>query len=135
VTVVLSPRLILFRHHVRLEISRHALAGTLKFWDFFRQVSFGDGNQFASSQAGLVNNLNDGMSLGISPCSSMRSTLAAEQIGILKAVYSTVWGVVQTVIGPLSIRCGRKGLIVAGMWVQADAATRSFGWRFVASVL
>ena len=38
---------------------------------------------------------------------------------MLKAVYPVVWGVFQTVTGPLSDRWGRKGLIVAGMWVQA----------------
>ena len=63
-----------------------------------------------------------------------------ERIGILKAVYPGVWGVLQTVTGPLSDRYGRKGLIVAGMWVQAlglflTAATRGFGWWFVASAL
>jgi len=51
-----------------------------------------------------------------------------------------VWGVLQTVTGPLSDRWGRKGLIVAGMWVQAaglllTAFTQSFGWWFLASVL
>ena len=38
---------------------------------------------------------------------------------MLKAVYPAVWGVLQTVTGPLSDRWGRKGLIVWGMWVQA----------------
>ena len=51
-----------------------------------------------------------------------------------------MWGVLQTVTGPLSDRWGRKGLIMTGMWVQASGlfligATRSFGWWFLASVL
>jgi hypothetical protein len=66
--------------------------------------------------------------------------LGIERIGILKAIYPMVWGVLQTVTGPLSDRWGRKGLIVAGMWVQAaalflTASIRGFGWWFVASVL
>jgi len=129
------------RHHVGLEVSRHAgTTEAVRFWEIFRRASFGDRNMFAASQAGLVNNLNDGMSWGIFPLFFAGFGLGVERIGILKAVYPAVWGVLQTVTGPLSDRWGRKGLIVAGMWVQAGglfltALTHSFGWWFVASVL
>ncbi len=129
------------RGHVRLEVGGHAAAGeTLGFWQVFRRASVGDRNLFAASQAGLVNNLNDGMSWGIFPLFFAGMGLGIERIGILKAVYPIVWGVLQTVTGPLSDRWGRKGLIVAGMWVQAaglflTAFGGSFGWWFVASVL
>jgi MFS family permease len=129
------------RRHVGLEISRHAPASEpIKFWEVFRRTTFGDRNLFAVSQAGLVNNLNDGMSWGIFPLFFVAYGLSIERIGILKAVYPAVWGVLQTVTGPLSDRWGRKGLIVAGMWVQASglfltAITHSFGWWFLASVL
>ncbi|PYQ83571.1 MAG: MFS transporter [Acidobacteria bacterium] len=130
------------RHHVRLEASRHAAASmdTLGFWQIFRRTSFGDRNLFAASQAGLVNNLNDGMSWGIFPLFFASFGLGIERIGTLKAVYPVVWGVLQTVTGPLSDRWGRKGLIAAGMWVQAvalclTAATHSYRWWLVASVL
>ena len=108
------------RHHVGLEISHHASTSeAIAFWEVFRRASFGDRNLFAASQAGLVNNLNDGMSWGIFPLFFAAFGLGVERIGILKAVYPAVWGVLQTVTGPLSDRWGRKGLIVAGMWVQA----------------
>lgn len=129
------------RHHVGLEMSRHeAPAEALGFWQIFRRASFGDRNLFAASQAGLVNNLNDGMSWGIFPLFFAGFGLSVERIGILKAVYPMVWGVLQTVTGPLSDRWGRKGLIVAGMWVQAGglflvAASQHFGWWFVGSLL
>jgi len=130
------------RHHVRLEASRHAAASTdtLGFWQIFRRTSFGDRNLFAASQAGLVNNLNDGMSWGIFPLFFASFGLGIERIGTLKAIYPVVWGVLQTVTGPLSDRWGRKGLIAAGMWVQAaalclTAATHSYRWWLVASVL
>jgi len=129
------------RAHVALEVTRHAATTeTLKFWQIFRRVSFGDRNLFAASQAGLVNNLNDGMSWGIFPLFFAGFGMGVERIGILKAIYPAVWGVFQTVTGPLSDRWGRKGLIVAGMWVQAaglllTAVTQSFGWWFVASGL
>jgi MFS family permease len=129
------------RHHVGLEVSRHAsVAETIRFWGVFRRVSLGDRNLFAASQAGLVNNLNDGMSWGIFPLFYAAFGLGIERIGILKAVYPAVWGVLQTVTGPLSDRWGRKGLIVSGMWVQASglfltALKRGFGWWIVGSTL
>ena len=129
------------RHHVRLEASRHAAAtDTPGFWQIFRRTSFGDRNLFAASQAGLVNNLNDGMSWGIFPLFFASFGLGIDRIGTLKAIYPVVWGVLQTVTGPLSDRWGRKGLIAAGMWVQAaglclTAATHSYRWWLVASVL
>jgi MFS family permease len=122
-------------------MSRHgAPAEALGFWQIFRRASFGDRNLFAASQAGLVNNLNDGMSWGIFPLFFTGFGLSVQRIGILKGVYPMVWGVLQTVTGPLSDRWGRKGLIVGGMWVQAGglflvAVTEHFGWWFVASVL
>jgi len=129
------------RDHVRLEASRHAAStDTPGFWQIFRRTSFGDRNLFAASQAGLVNNLNDGMSWGIFPLFFASFGLGIERIGTLKAIYPVVWGVLQTVTGPLSDRWGRKGLIAAGMWVQAaalclTAATHSYRWWLAASVL
>src|SRR5215813_13326334 len=129
------------REHVRLEMAGHARpAASLGFWQLFRMTSFGDRNLFAASQAGLVNNLNDGMSWGIFPLFFVGFGLSIERIGVLKAVYPAVWGILQTVTGPLSDRWGRKGLIVAGMWVQAaglllTAATATFAWWLLGSVL
>jgi MFS family permease len=129
------------REHVALEMAGQAKpSGSLGFWPIFRLASFGDRNLFAASQAGLVNNLNDGMSWGIFPLFFVGFGLSVERIGILKAVYPAVWGVLQTLTGPLSDRWGRKGLIVAGMWVQAaglllTAVTQTFAWWLLASVL
>lgn len=129
------------RAHVGVEIGGHAAAPeTLGFWQVFRRTSVGDRNLFAASQAGLVNNLNDGMSWGIFPLFFAGLGLGVERIGVLKAVYPVVWGVLQTVTGPLSDRWGRKGLIVGGMWVQAaglflTAFGGGFGWWLFASVL
>ena len=80
------------------------------------------------------------MSWGIFPLFFTTFGLGVERIGILKAVYPTTWGILQLVTGPLSDRWGRKGLIVAGMWVQAaalflTAATRDFLPWLVASLL
>jgi MFS family permease len=129
------------REHVALEVSQHGRTPeALGFWQVFRRTSYGDRNLLAASQAGLVNNLNDGMSWGILPLFFTSYGLSIERIGILKAVYPAVWGILQTVTGPLSDRWGRKGLIAAGMWVQAvglllTAFAHRFVWWLLASVL
>lgn len=129
------------REHVRLETAAHARqASPIGFKEIFILTSFGNRNLFAASQAGLVNNLNDGMSWGIFPLFFASFGLAVERIGILKAVYPATWGILQVATGPLSDRWGRKGLIVAGMWVQslglfATAATNRYEWWLVGSVL
>jgi MFS family permease len=129
------------RHHVAAEsAARGTPVEPVRFWEVFRRTSWGDRNLFAASQAGLVNNLNDGMSWGVFPVFFAGFGLAVERIGVLKAIYPAVWGVFQTLTGPLSDRWGRKGLIVAGMWVQAvglmvTAFTHQFGWWFAGSVL
>ncbi|WP_245451199.1 MFS transporter [Borborobacter arsenicus] len=129
------------REHVRLEAAGHEReAEPLTFSEVFALASFRDRNLFAASQAGLVNNLNDGMSWGIFPLFFAANGLGVERIGALKAVYPAVWGMLQVFTGPLSDRWGRKGLIVAGMWIQAGALlltafTRDFGWWLMASLL
>jgi MFS family permease len=129
------------RGHVRLEASSHSQPSAhLGFRDVFALTTFRDRNLFAASQAGLVNNLNDGMSWGIFPLFFASFGLGVERIGVLKAVYPAVWGLMQIATGPLSDRWGRKGLIVAGMWVQAaalllTALTRDFRWWLLGSVL
>jgi MFS family permease len=127
--------------HVRLEMESHPPEPSpLTFREVFTLASFKDRNLFACSQAGLVNNLNDGMSWGVFPLFFAAFGLGVERIGVLKAVYPAVWGVLQLGTGPLSDRWGRKGLIVGGMWVQAagifvTVSTRSFGWWLLGSVL
>lgn len=127
--------------HVRLELANSTREPSpLTFREVFTLTTFRDRNLFAASQAGLVNNLNDGMSWGIFPLFFAAGGLGVARIGILKAVYPTVWGVCQIATGMLSDRWGRKGLIVAGMWVQAGgllmtALSQDFGWWLAASVL
>jgi MFS family permease len=129
------------RGHVQLETSNSQRpAATVGFWEIFTLTSFRDRNLFAASQAGLVNNLNDGMSWGIFPLFFTAFGLGVERIGILKAVYPATWGILQVATGPLSDRWGRKGLIVWGMWVQAaglllTALTPEFQYWLIGSLL
>jgi MFS family permease len=71
----------------------------------------------ACSQAGLVNNLNDGLAWGLLPLLFVRGGLPVGQVGLLAALYPAVWGLGQLLTGPLSDRLGRKPLITAGMLV------------------
>jgi MFS family permease len=129
------------REHVLLEMGESTPApARISFWEIFTLTSFRDRNLFAASQAGLVNNLNDGMSWGIFPLFFATFGLGIERIGILKAVYPATWGILQIATGPLSDRFGRKGLIVGGMWVQAaglilTALTHTFAYWLAGSLL
>jgi MFS family permease len=82
-------------------------------------TSWKDRALFAASQAGMVNNLNDGLAWGLFPLFFAAAGLTIAQISVLAAIYLGMWGIVQLGTGALSDRLGRKGLIVAGMWVQA----------------
>lgn len=110
----------------------------------FRQIlvlaSWKDRALFAASQAGMVNNANDGLVWGLVPILLTAGGLPLERVGLVAAAYPAVWGVGQLAAGPLSDRWGRKWLIAAGMWVQAVgigcfAAGRSFGPWIAGAVL
>jgi MFS family permease len=75
----------------------------------------------ASSQAGLVNNLNDGLAWGLVPLFLAANGAGAAEIGLVAALYPGVWSVAQIATGHWSDTVGRKPLIVAGMLVQAIA--------------
>ena len=109
------------REHARLEAAQHAAlpAPALDGRDIFLRTSFFDRNLSAVTQAGFVNNLNDGMAWGLFPLVFRAANLGLDQIGILAAIYPASWGIGQLVTGALSDRIGRKPLIVGGMATQA----------------
>jgi MFS family permease len=134
------------RGHARHEARTHTpasagLHGGLTTGQIFTLTSFKEKALSAACQAGLVNNLNDGLAWGIFPVYFARHGLSVSRIGILAGLYPAVWGLGQLATGALSDRLGRKWLIAAGMWVQAAAiawiaGTRGFaGWALGALVL
>jgi MFS family permease len=126
------------RQHVEAQSSAHA---GLTTGQVFTLTSFKDRSLSAASQAGLVNNLNDGLAWGLFPVLFASAGLNLGQIGILTAVYPAAWGAGQLVTGGASDRWGRKWFITAGMLVQAaalavTASAHSFGhWLGAAIVL
>jgi MFS family permease len=110
--------------HVALEQAGHHLGAdeappTMR--DAFARASYRVPTLRASSQAGLVNNLNDGLAWGLVPLFLAAHGASAAEIGLVAAIYPGVWSVGQIATGHWSDNVGRKPLIVAGMLLQALA--------------
>jgi MFS family permease len=110
--------------HVSLEQARdhpgkHGGAPPLR--QAFRQATYGDPALRSCSQAGLVNNLNDGLAWGLVPLYLAAHGASVGDVGLVAALYPGVWSIAQIATGHWSDRVGRKPLIVAGMLVQAAA--------------
>ena len=108
--------------------------------EVFRLTSYREPALSAVSQAGLANNLNDGLAWGLFPILFAAHGLDVERIGVLAALYPGVWGLGQLATGALSDRWGRKPFIAGGMFVQAAAlalvaTVTSFGGWALAAVL
>jgi MFS family permease len=110
------------RHEARVseQASRRSV---LSSHEIFMRTSFTDRNLSAISQAGLINNLNDGMVWGLFPIVYAAAGLGLNRIAMLAAIYPSVWGIGQLFAGAASDWIGRKWLIAAGMWVQALGIT------------
>jgi MFS family permease len=118
------------RDHARLEAAGHIrradgrhdhLHGRLTSREVFAQTSYREPALSSASQAGLVNNLNFGLSWGLFPLLFAGSGLRVDEIGVLFALYPGVWGIGQLFTGALSDRWGRKHLITTGMLTQGSA--------------
>jgi MFS family permease len=110
--------------HARLESSIHASgppSGRVRLTTILRRSLWSDPALFSISQAGLVNNLNDGLAWGLFPLLFTQSGLSLRSTSALAAIYPVTWGIGQLVTGPLSDRWGRKKPIVAGMVLQGVA--------------
>jgi MFS family permease len=143
VAVGLALSLLLVREtqsHATLESrlrtdGNHARPSQGIFW----HTTIGDRNLSSISQAGLVNNLNDGVAWGLFPLFFAAASMSLERTAVLTAIYPATWGLVQLGTGALSDRIGRKWLIATGMWTQAGgiaftALANSFTWFAVGAV-
>lgn len=118
------------RDHANAEIRAHMpqadgsdalLHADLTQREVFAQTSLREPALSSACQAGMVNNLNDGLAWGLFPLLFATAGLSVGRIGVLAALYPAVWGLGQLGTGALSDRIGRKALIVGGMLTQAVA--------------
>lgn len=123
VTLGLGLSLLLVREtggHVKVETAlRGSAPVAMSPREIFWRTTITDRNLSSVSQAGLVNNLNDGMAWGLFPLFFAAAGIGLERIAALAAIYPATWGISQLATGALSDRIGRKWLIVSGMWTQA----------------
>jgi MFS family permease len=112
------------RGHADHEALDRGLQDDISTEEVFRRTSFTDRAMSSCSQAGMVNNLNDGLAWGLLPIFFADAGLSVGRIGVLAALYPAVWGLGQLVTGGLSDRFGRKPFVVVGMLIQAAA----IGW-------
>ena len=104
------------------------------------EVSFRDRTMSSACQAGLVNNLNDGMAWALLPLFFATHGLGLREIGLLASIYPLIWGAGQLGTGWISDHVGRKSLIVVGMTLQSIAIAGfvilpGFGWWLTESIL
>ncbi|MEX1186085.1 MAG: MFS transporter [Gemmatimonadaceae bacterium] len=115
--------------------------GDVSARELFARVSWRDPALASASQAGMVNNLNDGLAWGLFPLFFAAAGLDVAQIGVLSFTYPAVWGVLQLWTGAASDRLGRRRLIAGGMLLQgvalgAIALVRGFWpWMGAAALL
>ncbi|MFZ3495826.1 MFS transporter [Streptomyces sp. 5.8] len=109
--------------HVALELAQHPApapaVGTPGLAATFARTSWTDRSMRGASQAGLVNNLNDGLTWGVFPLLFTDHGLGIAAVGLIKGLYPLLWGIGQIPTGHLADRIGRKPLIVTGMFVQS----------------
>ncbi len=106
------------RHHVAKEASSNNIPRLKNiFWD----TTLFDKNLGSVTQAGLINNLNDGMAWGLFPILLAQKDFSLGEIGIVTAIYPAVWGIGQLVTGKMSDHFCKKSMLFWGMLLQGIA--------------
>lgn len=106
------------KHHVAKETETNNIPKLKNvFWD----TTWKDRNLGSVTQAGLINNLNDGMAWGIFPILLASHGFSLGQIGVVTAIYPAVWGIGQLFTGKMADRFCKKDMLFFGMLLQAVA--------------
>jgi MFS family permease len=126
------------RHHVALESTTNTIP---RMKNIFRDTTWKDRNLGSVTQAGLINNLNDGMAWGIFPMLLASRGFTIGEIGMVTAIYPAVWGIGQLFTGKMADRFCKKDMLYTGMLLQATAlvlliwATTMFHFVFLSAIL
>jgi MFS family permease len=108
--------------HVAVEIAAEVVRpGRDRFLTAFADATWRSRPLRGACQAGLANNLNDGLTWAVFPLLFASHGLGLAAIGLIKGLYPMLWGGGQLVTGPLADRLGRRPMIVSGMTIQAAA--------------
>ena len=107
--------------HARVEAASASTQSPLSVREILVRSIWRDRALSSASQAGLVNNLNDGVAWGLLPLLFLSVGRDLQEVGLLAGIYPAVWGAAQLGTGALSDAIGRRWLIVVGMFVQAAA--------------
>lgn len=106
------------KHHVAKEAESNSVAKLKNvFWD----TTLFDRNLGSVTQAGLINNLNDGMAWGLFPILLAQKNFSISEIAIVTAVYPAVWGIGQLFTGKMSDYFCKKSMLFWGMFLQGIA--------------
>jgi MFS family permease len=106
------------RHHVAKEAEDNRIP---KLRSVFWATTVTNPNLGSVTQAGLVNNLNDGMVWGLFPLLLTMKGFSLAEIGMVTAIYPTVWGLGQSITGKLADHFNKKRLLFLGMLLQGIA--------------
>jgi MFS family permease len=106
------------KHHVAHEATS---SNILQLKNVFWETTWKNKNLGSVTQAGLINNLNDGMVWGVFPILLASKNFSIQEIGIVSAIYPAVWGVGQTVTGKMADKICKKDMLFWGMLLQAAA--------------
>lgn len=123
--------------HVQLEATSSSIP---KLKNLFWETTWSHKNLGSITQAGLVNNLNDGMVWGLFPLLLISKGFDLHEIGIIVATYPAVWGLGQLYTGKLADKYCKKTLLFIGMFLQGIALlgmnyANSFTWFIILSLL
>lgn len=103
------------KHHVAKESSESSIANLKNvFWD----TTLFNRNLGSATQAGLINNLNDGMAWGLFPILLAQKHFSISEIAIVTAIYPAVWGIGQLFTGKMSDHFCKKSMLFWGMFLQ-----------------
>jgi len=87
----------------------------------FRETSFYNKTLSAVTQAGFVNNLNDGMIWGLLPILLIELGYSQTHTGVITAIYPAIWGIGQLFTGKMSDLYSHKKMLFWGMLLQGAA--------------
>ncbi len=127
--------------HLALELRRHRAPTPeydTRLRDIFAVTTWRHRSLRGASQAGFVNNLNDGLMWGVFPLLFIDHGLGLTAVGVIKGLYPILWGIGQIPAGHLADHIGRKALIVWGMFIQAAgfvAARALLAWPLLAGLV